>query len=243
MKRTPSASTSPHIRSPSTPGAVERYAVNRNSELAELEDGAQVVVGGMISSIKLATAKKPSRNNHTRYANFDLEDPSGIIRCIAWPEDYARYEDVIKSENVVIVSGKVDRRSREPNLIVNRIHTLDQADREFTAQIAIRFEKGLHSPAEIQRVRGLLSRFPGNTDVVLLVDSWAEDSRKKAGAEMSAADMTASARLRYVLTTGTDCRVNIGPEFLQALTDIVGESNYDLKAAKTRKPAGQGIGR
>jgi hypothetical protein len=46
-----------------------------------------------------------------------------------------------------------------------------------------------------------------------------------------------------VLTTGTDCRVNIGPEFLQGLTDIVGESNYDLKAAKTRKPAAQGVGR
>jgi DNA polymerase-3 subunit alpha len=222
---------------------VERYAVNRNAELAELEDGAQVIVGGMISSIKLANAKKPSRNNHTRYANFDLEDPSGIIRCIAWPEDYARYEEVIKTENVVIVSGKVDRRSREPNLIVNRIHTLDQADREFTAQIAIRLEKGLHTAAEIQRVRGLISRFPGNTDVILLVDSWAENSRKQTGAEPPTSSDSAPARLRYVLTTGTDCRVNIGPEFLQGLTDIVGESNYDLKAAKTRKPAAQGVGR
>ena len=77
---------------------VERYSANRNAELADLEDNAQVTVGGMISSIKLATAKKTSRNGHTRYANFDLEDPTGIIRCIAWPEDFARYEDVIKTE-------------------------------------------------------------------------------------------------------------------------------------------------
>jgi hypothetical protein len=35
----------------------------------------------------------------------------------------------------------------------------------------------------------------------------------------------------------------VGPEFLTALSEVVGESNYDLKAAKTRKPSGQGIGR
>ena len=50
-------------------------------------------------------------------------------------------------------------------------------------------------------------------------------------------------RLRYILTTGNDCKVNIGPEFLEALAEIVGEDNFDLKAAKTKKPAGQSIGR
>jgi DNA polymerase III alpha subunit len=39
------------------------------------------------------------------------------MRCIAWPEDYARYEELIKPESVIIVAGKVDRRSREPNLL------------------------------------------------------------------------------------------------------------------------------
>ena len=139
-----------------------------------------------------------------------------------------------KLKNVVIVSGKVDRRSREPNLIVNRIHTLDQADREFTTQIAIRFDKALHTTADVQRVHSLVTRFPGNTDVILLIDSWIEPNNSSS---------ETNPRLRYVLTTGTDCRVNIGPEFLQALTDLVGESNFDLKAAKTRKPTAQSIGR
>ena len=226
---------------------VERYASNRNQELADMEDGAQVTVGGMISAIKLATAKKTSRNGHTRYANFDLEDPTGIIRCIAWPEDYARYEEVIRTENVVIVAGKVDRRGREPNLVVNRILTLDQADKEFTAQVAIKFENGLHSVEDIHRVRMLLSRYPGPTDVILLVDSAAEptarQSDKAQEPETAPAEAALGSRLRYVLTTGNDCRVSVGPEFLTALAEVVGESNFDLKAAKTRKPSGQSVGR
>ncbi len=239
---------------------IERYVANHNSELAEMEDGVQVTVGGMISSIKLATAKKSSRNGHNRYANFDLEDSSGIIRCIAWPEDYARYEELIKTENVIIVAGKVDRRSREPNLVVNRIYTLDQADKEFTAQVAIKFEKGMHSRDDVQRVRNVVSRFPGSTEVILIVDSFAENQRNGIskngnghasgnghGIESESSDDNAESapvsRMRYILTTGNDCKVNIGPEFLQALADIVGEDNYDLKAAKTKKPSGQSIGR
>lgn len=233
---------------------MDRYTQNKNSELAEMEDGAQVVIGGMISAIKIATAKKASRNGNMKYANFDLEDPSGIIRCIAWSDDYARYEELIKSENVIIVAGKVDRRGREPNVVVNRILTLDQADKEFTSQVAIKFEKGLHSTDDIQRVRNVITKYPGSTDVILIVDSWAENGASLNGNgngngnghhETSTDDLetTAGTRLRYILTTGNDCKVNIGPDLLQALTDIVGEGNFDLKAAKTKKPSGQSVGR
>jgi len=240
---------------------IERYAANKNAELAEMEDGAQVIVGGMISAIKLATAKKASRNGNSKYANFDLEDPTGIIRCIAWSDDYARYEEQIKPESVIIVAGKVDRRGREPNLVVNRIFTLDQADKEFTSQVAIKFEKGLHSPDDIQRVRSLLSRYAGPTDVILIVDSFAENGRNGAavslpdvdsaedsdngngGDDKSESGSGAGSRLRYILTTGNDCKVNIGPELLQGLGEIVGEANFDLKATKARRPSGQGVGR
>ncbi len=212
----------------------------------------KVVIGGMISAIKIATAKKASRNGNMKYANFDLEDPSGIIRCIAWSDDYARYEELIKSENVIIVAGKVDRRGREPNVVVNRILTLDQADKEFTSQVAIKFEKGLHSTDDIQRVRNVITKYPGSTDVILIVDSWAENGASLNGNgngnghhETSTDDLetTAGTRLRYILTTGNDCKVNIGPDLLQALTDIVGEGNFDLKATKTKKPSGQSVGR
>ncbi len=216
---------------------VEKYATSRNNELADMEDGTQVVIGGMISAIKLATAKKSSRNGHTRYANFDLEDPTGIIRCIAWPEDYARYEEVIRAENLVIVAGKVDRRGREPNVVVNRLLTLDQADKEFTSQVAIRFETGIHTVDDMQRVRGLLQRYPGSTDVVLLVDSGTDALTDQGGTPIR------GNRLRFVLTTGNDCRVSVGPEFLQGLTEILGDAHFELKAQKSRRPSGQSVGR
>ncbi|MCA9060106.1 MAG: DNA polymerase III subunit alpha, partial [Planctomycetaceae bacterium] len=218
---------------------LERFAVNTNSELAEMDDGGSVLLGGMISSIKLATSKKPSRNGNSRYANFDLDDPSGIVRCIAWPDDYSRYEEVIKTENVVFVAGRVDRRGREPNVIVNRILTLDQADKEFTAQVAIKFERGLHTNNDVERVRSILQRFPGSTDVILVVDSFTDEGRPETAVKRTEAQEPAAVgavnRLRYILAASSECKVSVGPEFLRELSDAVGDTHFDLKAAKQRR--------
>ncbi len=67
---------------------ITRYTTHTNAQLADSEDGDEVMLGGMVGAIKKAQTKKPSRNGHTRYVNFDFEDETGIVRCIMWPEDY-----------------------------------------------------------------------------------------------------------------------------------------------------------
>ena len=166
---------------------IDRYAQTTNKQLADMDDGVPVTIVGMIGSIKIATAKKTNANGLNKYANFDLEDPTAIVRCIAWPSDYDRFKEIIKSENIVVVQGKVDRRGREPNIVCNRILTLDQADKEFTSQVAIKFDQGLHSLEDIENVRNVLNHYPGNTDVILVVDSNDPDSSQNVDHADSAA--------------------------------------------------------
>src|SRR5690606_13974103 len=77
---------------------IARFSSFTTKDLHELEDGTEVVLGGMISAIKKAATKKPSRNGHTKYVNFDFEDPQGVVRCIMWPEEYARLGDKVQPE-------------------------------------------------------------------------------------------------------------------------------------------------
>ncbi|MEO1979587.1 MAG: OB-fold nucleic acid binding domain-containing protein, partial [Fuerstiella sp.] len=242
---------------------IERYAQTKNKDIADMEDGAPVTIAGMVGAIKIATAKKTNANGLNKYANFDLEDATTILRCIAWPSDYDRFKELIKTENIVIIQGKVDRRGREPNIVINRIMTLDQADREFTSQVAIKFDRGLHTLEDVENVRKILSHYPGSTDVILVVDS-AEQSR--GGAEYGASDgqtaadsdgtatavaepqtatssETGSKRIRYILTTGKDCQVTVGKEFQQALRDTIGEGFFELKAATSSNGGGGAKGR
>ncbi len=200
---------------------IARYAKTKTRNLADLDDGENVTVTGMVGAIKIATSKKANANGQNRYANFDLEDPTGIVRCIAWPADYSRYESLIKPESIIVVQGRVDRRGREPNLIVNRMFTLDDADREFTTQVAIKFEQGLHTHNDIETVHRVIQKHPGSTGVILVVDSTDPDA---------AANTTG--RLRYILTTSANCEVSVSPDFRQDLTDSIGEQYFEFKVGK-----------
>ncbi len=205
---------------------IARYARTKTRDLGDLEDGVNVTVTGMVGSIKIATAKKANANGQNRYANFDLEDPTGIVRCIAWPADYSRYESLIRPESIVVVQGRVDRRGREPNLIVNRMFSLDEADREFTSQVAIKFEQGLHTRQDMETIHRVVRKYPGSTGVVLVVDS------TDPSADDTAAESPAGGRLRYILTTGTSCEVSVSPEFRQELVESIGEQFFEFKVGK-----------
>ena len=194
---------------------ITKFATATTRELGEADDGTEVTVGGMVGAIKKARTKKPSRNGNTDYVMFDFEDADGCVRCIMWPEEFARQGELVKQEEVLYLKGKVDRRGREPNLIVNRLLSPDDAVKEHTRQLAVKFRKGLHAEREMSRVRDILGRYPGETDVVVLVDC----AGGADGAE------TSSGRIRYRLSTPGNLRVACGPALRRELTEAVGEEH------------------
>ncbi|MCA9090942.1 MAG: DNA polymerase III subunit alpha, partial [Planctomycetaceae bacterium] len=150
---------------------IESFTQNKVKDLRDLEDGKEVLIGGMIGAIKKAQTKNPSRNGNSRYVNFDLEDPSGVVRCIMWPDDFANHGEKVQQEEIVVIKGRIDSRGREPNIIVNKLLTLDEAEKEFTRQIALKFVSGFHTEEDMKRVRDILSRYPGKTPVIIVVET------------------------------------------------------------------------
>jgi DNA polymerase-3 subunit alpha len=231
---------------------IEQHRTHSCLQLGELDDQVEVVLCGMVAAIKITQTKKPSRNGNQRYANFDLEDPTGVVRCIIWPDDYARNEELIKRDTIIVLMGRIDRRGREPNVIVNKIMTLEHAEKEFTAQIAIKFQRGLHSTNDMQRVREVINRYPGKTDIVVVVDSFGTDqSAAQTNSEPTGNGTSAetpridpghsepaapSSRMRYVMTTGADCMVSCSSELRKELADILGPGHIQL-TARSRKSA------
>jgi DNA polymerase-3 subunit alpha len=200
---------------------LEAYASHETSDVANLEDRVEVLIGGMISAIKRAMTKKPTRNGNTRYVNFDLEDTNGSVRCIMWPDDYARLGDGVRPDTVCFIKGRVDRRNREPNVIVDGLYTIEQAEKEFTSQIAIKFQRGVHTEAHMLRVKEILSRTPGRSEVVLVVDSVDESNPRT--------------RLRYLLKTPNELRVSCTPELRAQLAEIVGAEHLQFRSPERKR--------
>jgi len=207
---------------------LQLYSTHSTADLATLGDGTEVRLGGMISAIKKTNTKKPSRNGHTKYANFDFEDVRGTVRCIMWPEDFARLGENVKAEAIGFIEGRVDRRGREPNVVVNNLITLDEASRKFTDQVAIKFQRGLHGEGEIDRVGEILRRHPGRCDVAIVIESFD--------------DANPAARLKYLLQPSASLKVAADAELATELEQILGAGNVRFLSLQKRKPGSNGNG-
>ncbi|MBA4031983.1 MAG: DNA polymerase III subunit alpha [Planctomyces sp.] len=208
---------------------IGRYTSHKALQLADLEDGVEVVLGGMVSSIKKATTKKPSRNGHSKYVNFDLEDPTGVVRCIMWPEQFANAGEKVVADEIRFVKGKVDKRSREPNVVIDQIWTLEEIERDFTKSIAIKFQRGLHDARVIQRVKDILGKHPGKSEVIIVVDSVDADEPTQ--------------RLRYMAQKPLGVKVSCNRDLRDELLDALGEGHISLVAEKRVSQRSGSIGR
>ena len=124
--------------------------------------------------------------------------------------------------------GKVDKRSREPNVIVDAMWTLEEVEKEFTKQVLIKFQKGLHDIHAIERVRDIIQKTPGKAEVILVVDSAGEGDIRK----------------RYISLKPLEQKISVNRELRRELTETIGEENVKFVADLKKKGSnGQSIGR
>lgn len=221
---------------------IEAFTQHSTKDIRDLGDGKEVLLGGMISSIKKATTKNPSRNGNSKYVNFDLEDAHGVLRCIMWPDDFANEGEKIRQDSIVVVKGRIDARGREPNIIVNKVLTLAEAEKEFTRQIAIFLRSGFHSEEDMKRVREILGRYPGKTPVVVVVETLAvpKSSPPGNGAPAGNGNGIAKAKgeslggMRLQAILATQIHVSARPELKLELASVLGEKGYKFQAVVPR---------
>jgi len=178
----------------------------------------EVLMGGMISSIKIAHTKNPKPGQSSKYANFDLEDMDGFVRSICWPDGMEKYGEMIQPDAVVLVRGKVDKRGEdEVNFIVDEMIPIAEADTKFTTGIHIMYDQQKHKPELINKIREVLRGYPGPRDVLFAI-------RLETG--------------ETVHVKSSKQRVVIGPELRTRLDDLLGPESHKLLMTKPKMKSG-----
>src|SRR5262249_56140458 len=95
------------------------------------------------------------------YAGFKVEDFSGEAECVMWPDDYVRYKDLVEEDRICFVGATVERTRDDPGLVVTRILTIEQAQRERTTGLALALRLGEHGPGHVDAVARVLQRARG----------------------------------------------------------------------------------
>jgi DNA polymerase-3 subunit alpha len=203
---------------------LKNFCSHTVTQLATLANRQEVLIGGMISSIKTSHTRNPKPGQPSKFANFDLEDMSLAIRCICWPDDYVAYEELIEQDAVLVARGVVDKsRGDEPNLVVNELIRINDLDAKYTTGIRIRLDVEKQGLAILPRFREVLRGYPGRCNLEIVV----------------AMTDGSSVRLKSQNTS-----VDITPQLRTRIDDLLGPGNYRLLTEPPKpKPPTAGGGR
>jgi DNA polymerase-3 subunit alpha len=183
---------------------VRLFSTQHLDQLKDLNAGQEVIIGGMLTSIRFGNTKN-ARNGNSRYARFKIEDFTADAECVMWPDDFVRYKDLVKEDEVVFAVASVERSREEPGLVVQRLLTKDQVQQERTTGIIVNFVLGRHGPNDVEAVSRVLRRTPGACPVFVCIhDANGKRLHLKAGEEFRVNPRTlARAELETLLGKGS----------------------------------------
>ncbi len=138
------------------------------SEIPELPNDKIVTICGLVTTMR----QIPTKKDPTKFIRFlTIEDLSGKIEVIAFNGKIAEYGDILQSEQRVIISGKVNRRSDDepPSIIIETVKTVDNSN-IFTITLTddFKFE-------EVVLLKNILCQHSGSDPVMFKLKDFDED--------------------------------------------------------------------
>jgi DNA polymerase-3 subunit alpha len=100
------------------------YVTAYTGDLAEEEDQAKVTLGGIV----LSSRRVVTRAGSTMLV-ATLEDLQGSIEVVVFPRVFEETGPAWADDNVVLVTGRLDRRDESPQLLCEAVHAWDDAVR------------------------------------------------------------------------------------------------------------------
>jgi DNA polymerase-3 subunit alpha len=131
-------------------------------QLVNQESGKRMIVAGLITACREIISKKGSR-----MAFAEVEDLTGRVELVVFPEAFAKHEIQLKSDQPVLVAGKLEKDGESVKLMVDKIGLLEEVlkkSKHMTFRIDGTMKESLSSLGD------LLRRHPGTTNVELEID-------------------------------------------------------------------------
>jgi len=189
------------------------YCSHTTADVSTLRDRTGVTLGGMLSAVKFSHVRKTrAGSTATKYANFDLEDINGSIRCIVWPDDFVKFGHLVQGDAILVARGTIDRRGGgdEANLIVNELIPLEQLASRYTRGVIVRVDEAHHDEDALPKLREIVRGYPGNCELQMLL-CLADGNR--------------------VLLKSDHVKVELNPEMRTRVDDLLGQGNFKLLTA------------
>ncbi len=168
------------------------------SELADLEDGVVRTVAGVVTALQRKYTKRGEL-----MATFVLEDLAATIEVMVFPKPMVSFGELLVSDAIVTVRGRVDRRDDTPKLMAVEI-SRPEIHVDTGPPLRLRVKVGALTNEKVARLRELLAAHPGDSPVLLTILGHDKETDLRLGEDFRCdARNGLFAELRMLF--GTDC--------------------------------------
>ncbi|HBF34679.1 TPA: DNA polymerase III subunit alpha [Candidatus Sumerlaeota bacterium] len=139
-----------------------------SSGLAEIEDGTQTALLGLVTAKKEITTK-----NGDLMAFVELEDLEGKVEIVFFPRTYEQSRDIIMVDSMLFVEGKAQKRvdDAQAKILADKAQRLEDLRRTKTRFLDILLPWESLEMANLEKLRGLMRDYAGNIPVRLRVQT------------------------------------------------------------------------
>ena len=184
---------------------IEACATASTADLASFLDNTKVVIGGLVTGMR-QVALRNGRQQGEMLGILTLEDLKGKVEITLAPKELEKYRSLAKPDAIVFVRGTVSRRREEPSVRATEMLTAEQAPRELSASLVLRFDEGCDNAAILEKVVEVCGRHPGPRPVYMEV-STTEDQTVVVKCDASLSVACAAPCLRELAATLGPARV------------------------------------
>ena len=142
---------------------IRGYSTCSVSGLAALRDGREVILGGIISKLRMTTTKKTGE----KMAIIGFEDLDGTVEVLVFPSAYPNLAKHIKMDAILFIKGRLNMREEEPKIIASEMVPIDEVREKLTKAVYINLvSTGLEKDI-LETLKGILAKYPGELPVYL----------------------------------------------------------------------------
>ncbi len=120
-----------------------------------IEDNKEIKIAGIINNVNLKVTKQNAMMCFLR-----LEDMTSEIEVIVFPKTYERYKNLIREEDIVLVSGRTQTKEDSVQIIAQEIKSLD--NELVKSAITLKIET-IKDKNNLENIEKILRRYEGNS--------------------------------------------------------------------------------
>lgn len=142
--------------------SIKRFATCDTSGLHERTDKESVRVCGIVSGLKELITKKGDR-----MAFVSLEDLSGSVELVVFPEVYSASMELLKGEDPLLISGELDVGEEACKILVTEVILLKDVKETMARTIHVRLTTPGLSEMQMRQLKGIIQQYRGECEVKL----------------------------------------------------------------------------